>query len=450
MTSYDPYTNGWYLLPVSAPKIATPLWTQSTLWDLNTSAWTPSTSKLVSGIDLHSTQVSVLNAHTLQALIELVYVRVGNDVLYQGLNGLDKAISETTKTLDALADLQYFHNALSVSGLGNFSSWFDFTASAYGIPNKNGQTDTFINTYEAAYNAAASAFFGIPIVPDFLFKQVSDPGGGLTIPIVTIGGRPTTYESYASNLAITRNNISQRVDALSALAIGNTAILNDPNSLLNATRAVLKDLPPEQTAGPYKIAWTDAKLWVLDAQTVDDGQDLGQVNPSQVIITYEGASQPKYFADMSLNGIGVGDGWIVGGSSMRGTIGSVRAVGAGTILITYSGRMAIAASEYGAGYAINPRDDKNNVVNPLQDGTLLNDGSYYLGTFNARNDASKSGQIQQNITLAITAAQGLNDTQTTQVKSFMFTFEEYYKSAAALLSKISQIIEKFAQGIRPA
>jgi hypothetical protein len=52
--------------------------------------------------------------------------------------------------------------------------------------------------------------------------------------------------------------------------------------------------------------------------------------------------------------------------------------------------------------------------------------------------------------LAITSAQGLNDTQTEQVRQYMFIFEEYYKSASALLNAITQIIQKFAQGIRPA
>jgi len=77
----------------------------------------------------------------------------------------------------------------------------------------------------------------------------------------------------------------------------------------------------------------------------------------------------------------------------------------------------------------------------------------YAGVFEQdpedRDDASKAGQIQQNISFAITAAQALNDTQKEEVRRFMFLFEEYYKSASALLTKISQLIEKMAQGVRP-
>lgn len=62
-------------------------------------------------------------------------------------------------------------------------------------------------------------------------------------------------------------------------------------------------------------------------------------------------------------------------------------------------------------------------------------------------DANLGGAAQQNITLAITSAQSLNDTQKEEVRRFLFVFEEYYKSASAMLQKITQIIEKMAQGI---
>lgn len=59
----------------------------------------------------------------------------------------------------------------------------------------------------------------------------------------------------------------------------------------------------------------------------------------------------------------------------------------------------------------------------------------------------RPGQIQKEITEAITAGESLNDRQKEEVRRFLFVFEEYYKSAAAILSKITQIIEKMAQGI---
>lgn len=61
--------------------------------------------------------------------------------------------------------------------------------------------------------------------------------------------------------------------------------------------------------------------------------------------------------------------------------------------------------------------------------------------------SAESGRVQQNISYAISSGQALNDSQSQEVSRFMFVFEEYYKSASSLLTKISQIIEQVAQGI---
>lgn len=58
-----------------------------------------------------------------------------------------------------------------------------------------------------------------------------------------------------------------------------------------------------------------------------------------------------------------------------------------------------------------------------------------------------AGNIQQHITEAITAGQSLNATQTEDLRSFMYLFEEYYKSASAILQAMSQIIQKMADNI---
>lgn len=60
---------------------------------------------------------------------------------------------------------------------------------------------------------------------------------------------------------------------------------------------------------------------------------------------------------------------------------------------------------------------------------------------------ASSGLIQQHLTNAITAGQALNTTQTESVRNFLYLFEEYYKSASAVLQAISQIIQKMADGI---
>lgn len=429
---YNPYASGWYLLPVTVDSVPSPL------------------SGLTQG------QINELNAHTVQSLVEVSYVRVGNDILYKGLYGLDSALATTSQTLTTLGVVQNLHNALTVSTLGSFSAWFRFSSSAYG-----GATG-----YQSNYNSVASAFFGIPIVPDFIFTSAGATAGG------------ETYMQYASQLAATRVALANQVSQLKALA--SPADLSDPNSLYNTSKQVLSDLPPldttAQAAGGPAIAWSDAKLWAMDFYGAYQGKDLAQVRPTQMIVTYSAGNTPEdfdnAFANTSLSPgrqLGIGAGQAQGGASVG--VGSIHidrgAIGAGQILVTYSGRMAIrfAHNSHGSGgtmratiVKVNPIDAQGNVANPIVGNNqganigYLNGQAPYIGTFGGatRGQAQNAGLFQQNITLAITACQGTNNSQTQQVQALLYVFEEYYQSAASVLATITQLIKTFAQGIRPA
>lgn len=61
--------------------------------------------------------------------------------------------------------------------------------------------------------------------------------------------------------------------------------------------------------------------------------------------------------------------------------------------------------------------------------------------------ATATGVIQGQLTQTITTAENLNDTQKQNVRQYLFLFEEFYKSASNILSQITQIIQKMAQGI---
>ncbi len=57
------------------------------------------------------------------------------------------------------------------------------------------------------------------------------------------------------------------------------------------------------------------------------------------------------------------------------------------------------------------------------------------------------GDNQRHLNDAIVAAQSFNDTQREELRRVMFVFEEFYKSATALLSRLTQILEKMASFI---
>jgi hypothetical protein len=59
-----------------------------------------------------------------------------------------------------------------------------------------------------------------------------------------------------------------------------------------------------------------------------------------------------------------------------------------------------------------------------------------------------AGDIQDALNKGTVAGQALNDTQKENVRNFLFVFEEFYKSASAILQRISQIIEKMATNIK--
>jgi len=64
------------------------------------------------------------------------------------------------------------------------------------------------------------------------------------------------------------------------------------------------------------------------------------------------------------------------------------------------------------------------------------------------SDQIDSGVYQRNLTQAITSAQNLNDTQKEDLRRFMYLFEQFYKSASAVLQAIDRMVNKMAQNIK--
>jgi hypothetical protein len=89
--------------------------------------------------------------------------------------------------------------------------------------------------------------------------------------------------------------------------------------------------------------------------------------------------------------------------------------------------------------------------------TDLNSKGVASGNFNAAKSwvldgyastaGTTGGQIQQDLTNAVTAGQSLNSTQTQSVREYLYLFEEYYKSATAIAQQLTQLISKMAQNI---
>lgn len=59
----------------------------------------------------------------------------------------------------------------------------------------------------------------------------------------------------------------------------------------------------------------------------------------------------------------------------------------------------------------------------------------------------REGDFQRHINDSMVASQAFNDTQREELRRVMFVFEEFYKSATAMLSRMTQLIEKMASAI---
>lgn len=238
------------------------------------------------------------SAHTLQAFIELIYVKTANDVLVQHMASLEQQLAVTQNTMDILTRIQNLHNLVTVKSKGSFGG-----PSIYNNPNLSIED----------YRNRASAFFGTPVGVSVSFTTLS---GG-------VNGFLSQMQAIRTQLV---SQISALVDSTPTLSNGQ----EDSNSLLAKLRLVLKDIDDTHAASTA----AGAQAWVID----------------------------NYNSSASTN-------------------------------------------------------------------------------------TTSSGAIQQRITNAITAGQSLNTTQTESVRNFLYLYEEYYKSASAVLQAISQIIQKMADGI---
>lgn len=287
-----------------------------------------------------------LDAHTEQALTELIYVGTGNQVLGSALANLESALNTTQSVLNILQNLQNLHNQISVKSKSAFGFNYQFGPSSIwknpqvvvtagpkpsgnhysvrlnnpfvtpqSVPAPTGQHYTIvgynanITDYQKAYNSAASAYFGMAINPFFAFASSTASG----------------YTKFITALTTLKSKLKSELQTLSAQTPSGS--LTDPNSLYASVKKVYNELPSN-------FNFATVENWVVD---------------------------------------------------------------------NYNSK--------------------------------------------ASTGAAAGGQIQNDISSAITAAQNLNDTQKEKVRQFLFIFQEYYQSASAILSSMTQIIQQMAQKI---
>lgn len=265
--------------------------------------------------------------HNLGGMVELVYVRVGNEVMAGALSQLQTALSATQSALGALTTLQSLHNQISVGATSAISNLFNFGASNQTItystsvtttgaaitntistgtvtttavagttvsvtsktttvkPSISVETTSVINSansYVSGYNIIASAYYAHPVST---FWSVTMPGATTAVPIVAATSAAMTpqmqaaFAYFTQQIAETKQTISQLITELSAPNITPTLANGqpDPTTLLAKLKIVYANLPSGSFAS--------TKAWALDGYTSNSASSLVQQGLLQQQIT---------------------------------------------------------------------------------------------------------------------------------------------------------------------
>jgi len=269
--------------------------------------------------------------YSLQSLVELVYVKQGNDLLASAFSQLNTSLEAAQGALATLTDLQNLHNQVGVQTTVPFSSLFDYKSGTktYTLSYlSNGHTSLTVievdgpDAYRSAYNLISSGYY-TPI--DLTFQVTIPPNGGNPKVTQTItSSSQSGYIYFRDNMLAAKGKLSTYIQQLQSIT--DPAQRSGVDPLIQRLLTVYNELPANN--------FTSMKSWVLDGNN-----------------------------DHSAAGV--------------------------------------------------------------QD----------------------SGVIQRDLGTAITAAQSLNATQNQSVRQFMFQFQQYQQSAAAVLTILNQLFKSITSNI---
>jgi hypothetical protein len=399
---------------------------------------------------------------SLQAMVESVYVRTGNDLIAGTLEGLETALNITKSSLGLLNDIQAFYNNVTPQSKGTFASAVDDKLGAPWTATTAANKDLIAT--------AASEFFGtniqLTLASAALKKSTNSTGQIVVVPGVV-------DPAFISRFLDLRDQLDRQIFGLSPADI--TPPLpdgsEDPQSLLAKLKAVrtnfvLLDSSQISTALAPDIAKIEEVEDVYVQMLSEANKALAGLPPYTAVpqsanapllrntfLSFIGAFATfNAKVDPVIEFVEKNNQVLMGGGLQ--SLSSI-------LRLTSFTDLGNLATNILANSVNSP--SLNELNQTVQDFTTLKDQlqndvpTFYafqtlLADGNNVNPLNIAGflppnTVQGSITTAITAGENLNDTQKEKVRRFMFVFEEYYKSASAILTKITQIIQRMAQGI---
>lgn len=335
---------------------------------------------------------AVFSNKSLQSLIELEYVKTGNEVIGGNLESLKTALEATKAVIDALNAVQDLKNKI-VPGSINTSA-----------------SDEFINKQKIASPPDGTPDTSFTSIDDFSrrWNQIADQTFGYLAPTID----PT----------ITRNP-SSAVDKWKV----NDATVTLFFSLREKISIALAKLSEINNGEPFAEGSVGANLQkVLD----DMSANLFVTEGNPIYVAFGGKSTPDAFVYDPPPGEYIS----VDINMVRDKFGNAL-----TDEFIQRGFLVSDAGGSNSGYYSVRKEipvDMNRAI------------ALWITDKQEIGNETESGNIQRTLTQAITASQNLNDTQKEDMRRFMFVFEEFYKSASSMLQTITRMIERMAQGIK--
>jgi len=415
-------------LPPLNPLVVPVLY--STISNNPTSAVAQLARIFVTGRVFSTATINESMTRSIQSFTELVYIQTANEVINEKLIDLKNALQATKESLDNLNQLQQTHNLITVN-----SRTFTFALGSTGAGGNIGGSLNLAG-YVAKYQRYASSQLKAALVPQLRteFLPFSLPSTEYTITKATIppGALPITTNTQWKF----------------------TLTLNDPlkyyafNTSTNAFQPVAASyslsgyyVPISAGGGGYPAInpafFTNAQV----AKAVGDGFNGVQKFP--LLGTLSGMSALKLQLTRQRGAL----------SALLVTLAAQTPASVLADPLKRSqaliGQISAVYGDLKASLGPNPPLNIQIVSGTSNAGAQSGIRAWIMDNYQTFSspDASRAGLIQQNLTAAITAAQSTNDTQKQDVRNSLLLFEQYYKSAAAILNQLTQIITRMAQGI---
>lgn len=339
--------------------------------------------------------VSTSSTRTLQSMVELEYVKQGNDLLAIKFQNLEQSLKTTQGILDSLTIIQGISNQITVTNRGDF---------AFPPGNDNQIPSAAIAQIQNVFNQITDG------------KDNSDMNG-------LVGQMRNFTNSYNASVTAARNAAANNPNTTFSAEM---AKLNAASNIMN--NVLTADWTSSSGSGKGSSTQNLTLEYYTRVYKVVASAQFRQVFPtatptSTAATELLAAKQKLYERLLDLEKISPDNT-----RSVEGTLANFIYKVINDISNAFKNLTATSS----------PDQLKAAVSKWILDNQDQRAGA------GSSNDA---GAIQDRITQAIKAAQSLNDTEKENVRNYQFVFQQFYQSAATVLQKVTQIVEKLAQGI---